>query len=310
MKRFFLPCIISLLLLVSSVANASDTTIRFGILPVLDTLPLQVAVHDRLFAANGLNVELISFASALERDTAMQAGQLDGYFGDLIATFLLVSHGVPMRIALTSYRTVPGMPMFGICTSPAQKDATLNDLKGVKIGYSKSTIMEYLLDRISGSQSIPADHFERVEVKKIPIRLQMLLGGQLGAAILPEPLLSLVSLKGGKTLVTAENLDMPLTVLCLHEKYFKADGKLYHAFTKAYAEAVRRLAKHLEQYRELMVRTCRIPPRLAPEYPIYPYPAPALPSEKDIMDVQQWMIAHNMLKSEISADRVLSPVAP
>ncbi len=34
-------------------AHAADTKIRFGILPVIDTLPLQVGVHDGLFAEQG-----------------------------------------------------------------------------------------------------------------------------------------------------------------------------------------------------------------------------------------------------------------
>jgi len=35
----------------------------------------------------------------------MQAGQLDGYFGDLLNTVLLIQNGVPIRIVTVAYAT-------------------------------------------------------------------------------------------------------------------------------------------------------------------------------------------------------------
>lgn len=291
-------------------ASAENIKIRFGILPVLDTLPLQVASHDGLFREQGLDVELIRFSSALERDTAMQAGQIDGYFGDLIATYLLINNNVPMYIATTSWRTTPGSPMFGIGLSPQAKDKQLGDLEGAKLGLSKSTIMEYLADKIELQLGVGTGHFERVEIKKMPIRLQMLMTGQIDAALLPEPLLSLAMLKGGGVLTTADDLDIPLTVLCLHRKYFDEGADAYARFIAAYREAVERLRDNSEHYRSLMAQTCRIPKPLVAEFPIYRFPAPALPSEAELNAVQEWMISKGLLKEPVPHQLVLSPIIP
>ncbi|WP_285905482.1 ABC transporter substrate-binding protein [Pseudodesulfovibrio pelocollis] len=291
-------------------ARAQEVTIRFGILPVLDTLPLQVAVRDGLFAGQGLNVELVPFASALERDTAMQAGQLDGYFGDLIATYLLISRDVPMYIALTSWRTTPGYPMFGIALSPAARDRGPDELKGATLGISRSTVMEFLADRMEERLGVGTGYFSRMEVKKIPIRLQMLMASQIDAAILPEPLLSLARLKGGGVLATADNLDVPLTVLCLHRKYFADGAETYVRFVTAYKEAVERLAADPERYRALMAETCRIPQPLVDEFPVYRYPLPALPTDSELDEVQDWMIAKGLLREPIPKEIVLSPIIP
>jgi len=300
--RFVAAVLVVLLLSFSAAADEGYTKIRFGILPVLDTLPLHVAVQDRLFAESGLDVELVSFASALERDTAMQAGLLDGYFGDLIATFLLVRQGVPMRIALTSYRTTPGHPMFGVALSPKNAASKLANLNGASIGYSRSTIMEYLLDKMSSKHGLGQNFFNRVEVRKIPIRLQMLMGGQLDASLLPEPLLSLVKFKGGSIVLTAEDLNMPLTVLCLHKRCFVGTNSIYDRFVRAYAKAIEHLREEPEFYRALMAKTSRIPPQLVAKYPIYPYPMPDLPSISEVDDVQDWMVAHGMLKQRLAHD--------
>lgn len=308
MKKFVIAVIC--VLLWATAARAENVRIRFGVLPVLDTLPLQVADQEGLFAAHGLDVELVRFTSALERDTAMQAGQLDGYFGDLVATHLLIDRGVPMYIALTSWRTVPGYPMFGIAVTPKKEGHSLARLRGGNLGLSKSTIMEFLADRMERRLGVDAAYFPRMEVKKMPIRFQMLMAGQLDMALLPEPLLSLARLNGGGVLATADGLDLPLTVLCLHRRYFDGDAGAYKAFVAAYREAVAHLAADPEKYRPLMAETCRIPKPLVGRFPVYPYPAPALPAPAELADVQDWMIGRGLLKARIPDGQLLPPVAP
>lgn len=308
MKKLLIVAV--LLLVCASFAQADNNRIRFGILPVLDTLPLQVAKQDGLFAGQGLDVELIKFSSALERDTAMQAGQLDGYFGDIIASCMLIDKGVPMYIALTSWRTRPGFPMFGIGLSPESSGLDLAGLKGKKLGLSKSTIMEYLADKMEAQLGVQPGYFERVEIKKMPIRFQMLMTGQIDAALLPEPLLSLAKFKEGGVLATADGLDIPLTVLCLERKYFKDGADAYTRFILAYKEAVKRLGQTPEKYRQLMAETCRIPKPLVGQFPVYPYPVPSLPSNAELNEVQDWMIGKGLLKRRVPEELVLAPLIP
>ena len=309
MKKILFALI--LVLAMAATARAEEMMrLRFGILPVIDTLPLQVGVKDGLFEKHGLKVELVNFMSAIERDTAMQTGQIDGYFGDLIATYLLINQGVPMRIALTSWRTTPGYPMFGIALSPANMGKELPDMRGKTLALSKSTIMEYLADKLADQMQVGRDYLSQVEIKKMPIRLQMLLTDQVDAALLPEPLLSLARLKGGSVLTTAEILDMPLTVLCLHEDYFKKSGDGFKRFIAGYREAVERLADNPEDYRQLMAETCRIPGPLVAEFPVYPFPEPALPTPAELDDVQAWMLEKGLIQVRIAHATALSPIAP
>ncbi|EGB14103.1 ABC-type transporter, periplamsic substrate binding protein [Pseudodesulfovibrio mercurii] len=306
MKKILLA--LAVILALATTARAQDAAMRFGVLPVIDTLPLQVADREGLFAKHGLNVTLVRFMSALERDTAMQTGQIDGYFGDLIATYLLLDRGVPMRIALTSWRTTPGYPMFGIALSPANRDQNLAGMQGRSLALSRSTIMEFLCDRLEDHLGVKRGYFSQLEVKKMPIRLQMLLTDQVDAALLPEPLLSLARLKGGNVLVTAEDLNLPVTVLCLHQRYFENNGAAYDKFLAAYREAIRLLAENPEKYRPLMAETCRIPKPLVSGFPVYPYPAPELPAPAELAEVQDWMIAKGLLKARVADAVALPPV--
>jgi len=302
--------VIAFVLMFGSAVQAGDISMRFGVLPVLDTLPLQVAARDGLFEKHGLDVELVKFMSALERDTAMQTGQIDAYFGDLIATYLLINQGVPMRIGMTSWRTKPGFPMFGIGLSPASRERDLGGMEGRKLGLSKSTIMEFLADKMEDHLGVSRGYFNQVEIKKMPIRMQMLMTGQIDSALLPEPLLSLTRLKGGGMLATAETLDLPLTVLCFHDKYFKDGGEGYSRFIAAYKEAVRRLKDNPEAYRQLMAETCRIPKPLVAKFPVYPYPMPSLPTSEELKVVLDWMLEKKLLKVRVPDEMALSPIIP
>jgi ABC-type antimicrobial peptide transport system ATPase subunit len=50
-------------------------TIRVAVLPILDALPMYVALAQGYFAAQNINIEVLSVASAAERGQIMQAGQ-------------------------------------------------------------------------------------------------------------------------------------------------------------------------------------------------------------------------------------------
>ena len=284
-------------LVLALVSPVRAETLKMGILPVLDTLPLQVGVREGLFKAHGLDVELVPFQSAMERDTAMQSGRLDGYFGDLVATVLLIQRGVHMRIATVSWATSLGQPMFALLAAPGQDlaEGTL------KTGISRATIIEYLLDSMRELPQAKDLLLDPVVVKKIPIRLQMLLANQIGAALLPEPLATLAETKGAEVLVTDEELGMPLTVLCLHD----SRKALIPAFLRAYDAAVKRINLNRNAYRPLMVETCRIPKALAEEFPVYAYPLPRLPSREEMDRVQKWMVVKNMLKQPLPYESMI-----
>ncbi|WP_461209182.1 ABC transporter substrate-binding protein [Desulfocurvus sp. DL9XJH121] len=287
MLRRFAPLLFAVLLLTPAPARAE--ALRMGVLPVLDTLPLRVAMADGLFAAHGLDVELVPFASAMERDTAMASGELDGYFGDMIATLTLIRAGVPMRMVTVSYATTPGRRMFALAASPKGAKA------GAPLGYSSTTIMEFLLDLMAPGDTAAGRTFTRMEVKKIPIRMQMLLAGQLGYAILPEPLAALVESRGGEILGTDADLGIPLTVICLSRA--RMDAR--EAFMAAYAEALASLRDKPEAHRGLMVRACRVPKSLAADFPLPAFPEPHLPSPESVGQVQGWMLKKGLLDARL-----------
>ena len=277
----------------------SAETIRMGILPVIDTLPLQVGVAEGYFKGENLDVQLISFSSAMERNTAMHSGQLDGFFGDMLATLLLVNNKIPVRFLTISYATDKNQRMFGLMLAP-QLPVTQEKGK-ITVAISKASIIEYLLNHLKQLPETHSMQWEAVEIKQMPLRVQMLLTGKIDAALLPEPLASLAESRGARLVVTDQSLNMPLTVLNIH----RDKRHLAESFIKAYARAVNALNQTPEKYRTLMTKTCRIPGNLVEHFPMYRYPEPRVPTRAEVQQVQDWMLEKGLLHESIPYQRLI-----
>lgn len=284
--------------------------LRLGILPVVDTLPLLVGETEGFFAEEGLAVELVTFQSALERDAAYQAGRLDGYFGDILSAVLMIRTGQPVRIVTTVFHTHPDHRMFGIVASPGAGVKTMADLQGQQVAISRATIIEYLLDRIVASQGLPPEHVSKLEIKKIPIRMQMLLADQVSAALLPEPLLSLAEFKGGTVLIDDRGLDMTETILALGADVLARRSGLAEKFLAAYGKAVQRINQNPQAYKELLVQRTRFPLPVKERYQVPAFPAPAPPSVADVAAVQDWLGLHGSDTERLAYDAIIWAAKP
>jgi NitT/TauT family transport system substrate-binding protein len=282
--------VLVLILFIGALPARSQEPLRLGILPVVDTLPLLVGETEGLFEKEGLTVALVSFQSALERDAALQAGKLDGYFGDILNTILLIRAGQNLRIVTTVFHTHPDFRMFGIVTAPGAGLASPADLAGKQVAISRATIIEYLLDRLLATRGLPPDYVVKLEIKKIPIRMQMLLADQVPAALLPEPLLSLAEFKGGTVLLDDRGLDTSETILAFSEEALRRPG-LAEAFLTAYGQAVRRINQAPEAYKDLLVARTRFPMPVKEQFRVPVFPEPGPPSAADVAAVQDWLAA-------------------
>ena len=210
------------LLVLAAFQPAHSAPLKLGVLPAADTIVLHVAADEGLFAKQGLEVELIPFQSALELGAAMRAGALDGHFGDIINVLMQNESGSPQAIIATTSHSSPDNRCFGLVVSPKSKAQTLADLKGKDIAVSSATIIDFLLVQLLQQEGAAPDFLNRQDIRQIPVRLQMLLSGQIESALLPEPLVSLVEAKGARTILNDCKLNTPLAVIALKRNVLDA----------------------------------------------------------------------------------------
>lgn len=274
--------------------------IQFGTLPVIQALPLFVAAEKGYFKEAGLNVELVPFNSAMEKDVAMSAGQISGYFGDMITPMVLTANGTLVKIVATYFNIKNEQRMFAILAAPKYPKKDLQSLASAGIACSSNTMLDYLMTRLLEKKGIAANKINLVEVKSIPIRLQMLMSEQVPAAILPEPLVTLAEMKGAQVMIDDRGTGMTATVLVFSDQFLAKNPDTVKTFLKVVEKANDFINQNPDQVRPIMNRECKMPEPLQQSFTIPKFPKLNIPRTEEVMDVYTWLRDKNVIKTEMT----------
>ena len=113
MRRCFTALAIFFVFMLSAGAVRAET-LKIGSLPAADSVILHVAADEGLFAARGLEVEIVPFQSALELGAAMRAGELAGHFGDLLNVLMQNERGARQAVIATTTHSSPEQRCFAL----------------------------------------------------------------------------------------------------------------------------------------------------------------------------------------------------
>jgi len=261
--------------------------IKIGILPDVDSLPFMLADVDQLF---DVEVELVMFQSPVERDAAFQGGQVDGIVADTLGALFLEQSGYDISIVSTTDGR------YGIAGAPDGNISQLSDLSGQEIGISSNTIIEYLADSLVVSSGVDIEEVSLIAVPKIPVRMELLLNSQLAAACLPEPLYSMVVLKGAKALGDSTSLsDAPGVMIFGGDFVTENTDRLIKVF-EAYWEAAQRINNDADVYRPFLVDHAGFSEEIAPVFDFVTYTKPHVPSPQQIQHISDWMSDRELLE--------------
>ena len=267
-----------------------QSVLRIGVLPDADSLPILLAERDRMFTTSSGMIEIVRFQSPVERDAAFQAGALDGFVGDTLGAVYLENAGLDITItSITSGR-------YGIAAAPGSS-SVIRDLAGVPIGISSNTIIAYVVDRVLSdpASDFPFEELVTLPVPKMPVRMELLLQGELGAACLPEPLYSLVISQGAIPLADSGMLQTTPGVMIFSTKAVREARHLLDGFYEGYIKASAALNAHPEDYRDFLVETCGFPAPVRESFRFPFYSPPILPDTTAIADVVDWMVERSLI---------------
>lgn len=283
----------------SPAAAAPAAALKVGVLPDADSLPLLVADAEGRFAKEGVAVELVPFKTAIERDAALQSGAVDGVVSDLLAAALATQGGFEVRVtSLTDGR-------YGVVAAPGSGLEKASQLSGVEIGISTNTIIQYAVDSLLSKAGLPSAEIRGLAVPKIPVRMELLLTGQLKAACLPEPLLTAAQVRGARLVAASDDAGLRAGVLLFSKKAVDARQAELKAFYRAYAAAAAAINADQAKYRPFLVEKAGFPEEVREAYRFVRYERPRLPAEADVRAVLSWMAAKGLLKADIAPASLL-----
>lgn len=300
-KILLLSMLILTLALAAGCCNSNDKTqkdlqpITIGLMPDTDSLPFIIAKEKGYFAEEGIEVNIQQYKSAMDRDSALQSGNLDGAVSDMLAVAFAKAGGFDVKV--TSFTD-------GSYKLIASKDAGINNVKalaGKDVAVSRNTIIEYVTDQILAKEGMDSESINKVIIPQIPTRLEMLQNGKLAAATLPEPMAS-IAVSNGCTYVTgSDELGINPGVIMFTAKTVDNKTAEIAAMYRAYNKAVDYLNNtSRDEYIDLVVEKGGFPPAAKEALKLPEYHKAALPKESDVTDCIKWLNNKGLVKEHFS----------
>ncbi len=282
---------------------AEPVAIRMAILPILDNLPMYVAQQEGLFEDNNVSVEFIPVGSAAERDQVIVAGRADGMINETISTLLYNQDQPQVQIVGFSRTATPTNAQYSILTAANSSIESIEGLKGVEIGISEGTIIEYITDRLLEAEGFSSDDISTIAVPKITDRMALLGSGELKAATLPDPLSSL-AIQGGAHVVLDDSShpEFGYSTYSFLIPFIESNPEAVRGFLAAVAKATEMINADPAQWETVLTEQNLIPTPLVGSYTTPPFPAPSVPSQAQWQDALDWAKAKGIVGNDVSYD--------
>ena len=310
MKRFLVT--FNLLLIVSialsactgspatPAATAEPKTVKITVLPILDTLPMYVAQQEGLYAKHNIQVEFIPAASAGERDQIIAAGQADGMINELVSTMFYNKDAIQIQVVRFARVATSTHAQFHILVASGSGINSAADLKGVEIGISTGTVIEYLTDRLLQAEGLASEDIKTISVPKLADRMSLLASGQLKAAMLPDPMSFLAEQQGAAILLDdTSHPEYAYSVISFRKEYLDQNAEAVRGFLAAIEEATALINADPGKWSSLLSDQKLVPAPLLESYKVGPYPTKGIPSEAQWQDVINWALDKGLLEKDL-----------
>jgi len=278
-------------------------TIKIAVLPILDTLPMYVADQNGLFGKHNIVVEFVPAGSAPKRDELINSGQVDGMINEVVSTIFYNRDEPRVQIVRYARTATPDSPIFRIISSSQSGITEITQLKNIPIGVSQGTVIEYLTDRLLQAKGFSTDEIQVIAVPDIGQRMALLGSGELDAAMLPDPLATLV-LTQGATLVIEDSSfpEYSHSVYAFRKQFIDQNPEAVRGFLAAVEEAVESINANPEKYSELLTERELVPAPLVGKFKVPKFVTAGIPTRDQWDDVVAWIQEKGLDSGKASYD--------
>ena len=283
--------------------NASDTTLKIGLMPDIDSIPFIIAEEKGFFKEEGVNVELQHFKSAMDRDSALQSGNLDGGVSDMLAAGFAKDGGFDVKMTSMTDGN------YCLVAGTANNVQSIKDMKGQNISVSKNTIIEFVLDQMLMQNQMTEADINKTVIPQIPTRLEMLQNGKLDAAVLPEPMGSIAIKNGCHLIKSSEKMQINPGVMVFTSDSLQNKSTEIKAMYRAYNKAVEYLNNTpQEEYMDLVIEKAGLPPATKDALTMPKYHEATLPNKDAWEKSIKWLNQKGLVKETYSYDDMVSDI--
>jgi len=281
-------------------APGEPTEIRLAMLPIVDALPFYVATRQDYFAGQNVRVTYIPASSAAERDQLIAAGQADGMINDLLSVALYNKQTIQVQTVRFAITAAPDLALYRVLAARDSGLAKPDDLAGVPIGMSQSTVIDYITSRLLEEEGLAPEQIVSIAVPKLPDRLALLQSGELKAATLPEPF-GTIAIQNGAVLIVDDSQypQYGNSVVSFRKAFIDEHPQAVEGFLTAVEQAVADINADPNAWRGLLGEYKLVPEALQESYPIPSFPTASIPTAEQWQDVTSWAAARELIQQDL-----------
>ena len=281
----------------------SNSLLNIGVMSSMDYLPLAVAQENGLFEKEGVNITIHKFYSANERDAAFQSDNLDGTIIDYTGAAIQRAGDVKLKITSQCDGT------FVLISGKDSEIKSIEDLKGKQLAISRNTVIDFCTDMVLQKADVKTDEIERVEINKIPLRLEMLRNGKIDATMLPDPFATIALQDGNRSIIDIKKMDIHITGIAFHEKVIVQKKESLQRFYNAYNQAITLInTQPASQFHSILVSEIGFPIELVSNIILPIYSMAQLPKDKDLDKVSEWLKSKKLVPDDFDISTLTSEV--
>jgi NitT/TauT family transport system substrate-binding protein len=220
---------------------------------------------------------------------------------ETISTFFFNKEQTQIKIVRYALKPTADAGHFFILASGKSGITSPDQLKGVEIGVSQGTVIEYVTYRLLQESGLAREDIKTIAVPKIPERMALLTSGELSAAVMPDPLAALAVQQGAKIILDdSQYPQYGFSVYSFRADSLNTKGDAVKAFLSGIEEAVAMINANPTGYTDILTEQKLVPAPLLETYQLPEFTTAGLPSEVEWNDAMQWAQEMGLLPVDVS----------
>lgn len=267
MRRSFAVLSVAATLVAATACGSSDspaapdegapTKVTVGVIPIVDVAPIYLGKEKGFFSSRGIDLTMESGQGGAAIVPGVLSGQFQFGFSNVTSLMLAQTQGVPIKVVANGVASTgkEGADFGGVTVRGDSPIQSAKDLAGKKVAVNTlknigDTTVRESVRKAGGDPSTIG--FVEIGFPQMPAALA---GGQVDAAWVVEPSLSVVKAQGGRVIAwnyvdAAPNLTV--AAYFASTKLMQENPDLVKRFTEAINESLTYAAAHSEEVRQVL----------------------------------------------------------
>jgi NitT/TauT family transport system substrate-binding protein len=275
---------------------------KIGVMSDVGAIPFLVAREKGFYEKNGIKIDIQIFKSAIDRDTALQTGNLDGAMADMLTVLFFNEAGFDTVMAFGTDND------YQMVTSPGLDLENFLKLPKIDVGISSNTVIEFATQKIAEYKGFE-NRLATAAIPQMPVRLEMLKAKKLNAATLPQPLSTAAVLDGGIVIGSTAQYKLFPGIFIMTRKTANEKSDAVRALRRAYDESVEYLNQNpTGDYINLISEELSFPSALKGKHELPVFKKAVSADLRTFEEVSSWMKQKGLIQKSFTYDALTIPL--